>query len=122
CSPNEPIVIQLRRERCAHDVSSMLSANMVSSPDDTVVADMDTARTEDAAASRKNKGRVVTRPLGTFRTLKVSHRLSYLGAGVVVAGFVGVVAGFGVVAAGLVVPGFGPVPVVAGAGTPDCRL
>src|SRR6266404_378469 len=31
CSPNEVSVIQLRRERWAYEVSSMLSANMVSS-------------------------------------------------------------------------------------------
>jgi hypothetical protein len=30
CSPNEVIVVQLRRVRCAQEVSSMLSANMLS--------------------------------------------------------------------------------------------
>src|ERR1035438_1593642 len=36
CSPNEVNVVQLRRVRCAHEVSSMLSANIVSSSEKSV--------------------------------------------------------------------------------------
>jgi len=42
CNPKELSVVQLRRERCAHELSKRLSANMVSSAK-ICVAVMDTA-------------------------------------------------------------------------------
>gem|GEM_PF-6094492 len=71
-------------------------------------------RSKRKSVERKKKGRVCTRPLGTFTTLAVS-RGSYCG----VVGFG--VAGLG--ATGFGVVGFGAVaPAPVGAGTPDCVL
>ncbi len=78
--------------------------------------------------AEKKKGRVCTRPAGTFSQPRVSRQVvetkivatatlatNYFG--VVLWGFGAVVAGLAEGAAGLVAAGFG-----VGAGTPDCAL
>src|SRR5438477_2265727 len=58
CNPNEVNVVQLLRVRWAHDVSSMLSANMVSSKRENLLAAMDTIDpTAIAVPTRKKRPR-----------------------------------------------------------------
>src|SRR5258705_65291 len=71
CSPNDVSVIQLRRPLSAQQVSNKLSANMVSSSVNSCLL-LWTPQTEtQSPRAQKNKGRVVTRPSGTFRTREV---------------------------------------------------
>src|ERR1700686_4125426 len=71
CSPNDVSVVQLLRVRWHQEVSSMLSANIVSSSAKSF-AGMDTANAAADDADAKKKGRVFTRPVGTFGTPLVS--------------------------------------------------
>jgi hypothetical protein len=72
---------------------------------------MDTTKAGAGADYAKKKGRVFTRPAGTFQTLGVSGIYCF-GA----AGAAGLAAPAGLLAGGFAAP------VEAGAGTPDCVL
>src|SRR5579864_2761912 len=78
CSANEVRVVQLLCARWAHDVSNMLSANMVSSSV-YLLAAMDTATLADPPVLQRKKGRVFTRPAGTFPARKVSDSKLFRG-------------------------------------------
>ena len=79
---------------------------------------MDTAHARIRSILERKKGRVYTRPFGTFPTLEVSA-LNYFGVvGAGVAGFAAPVPVEGFGAAGLAAPG----ALGAGAATPDCTL
>src|SRR5215470_15792035 len=121
CNPNEVSVVQLRRPRSAHDTSSRLSANMASSSRKSLSAAMDTTSTSPGAACARKKGRVATRPWRNFSDTRGVGFLGYFGGSL---GFGAGVAGFGVAAPGTFTAGFVPVPVPveAGAATPDCTL
>src|SRR5436305_7350935 len=71
CNANEVRVVQLLCVRWAHEVSIMLSANMVSSSVNLLAA-MDTTKLASSACFQRKKGRVFTRPAGTFPARKVS--------------------------------------------------
>jgi len=79
---------------------------------------MDTANDRRSVGKKIKKGRVRSRPLGTFRTPQVSEEFTQKYQ--LLFGVVGA-AGFGVVA-GLVPAGLGAAVPAAGAGTPDCAL
>src|ERR1700690_1619157 len=106
CTPNEVKVVQLRRVRWAHEVSSKLSAKifsanifcsgMVSSSDRICLLLWTPQSPRFGGVAENKKGRVCTRPVGTFWTLQVSACYCF---GV----SAGLGAGFGVVAA----PDFG---------------
>ena len=118
CSPNEVNVVQLLCVRWAHDVCSMLSANMVSSSV-KLFAGMDTTRPAQGTAPKEKIGRVFTRPAGTFGTPKVSVWI-YLDGSL----DLGVV-GFGAAPepdGALGVAGFAAPAGGGGAATPDCTL
>src|SRR5438270_13343924 len=77
CNANEVRVVQLLCVRWAHDVSKMLSANMVSSSVNAACCyGHHQARFE--CLLPKKKGRVFTRPAGTFRHARCRIR-SYFG-------------------------------------------
>ncbi len=122
-SPNELRVVQLRRVRWANEVSSRLSANIVSSDMASssvkLFAGMDTTKLHRGGNASNKKGRVFARPYWNFLDTR-GVRSRYFGGSVALgaAGLGAVprpVAGFGAV--GLVAA-----PVVGGAGTPDCTL
>ena len=77
---------------------------------------MDTTTAHTGAIAKKKKGRVFTRPFGTFPTLEVSA-LTYFGV-VGAAGFAAPVPVDGLVIAGFATPD----ALGAGAATPDCTL
>src|SRR5436305_8762261 len=118
CNANEVRVVQLLWVRWAHDVSIMLFANMVSSSVNLLAA-MDTTKLVSSAYFQRKKGRVFTRPAGTFRHARCRIR-SYFGGsldfGALDFGAVPVGA-LGVVGLGAVAPAGG-----VGAATPDCTL
>jgi hypothetical protein len=71
CNPNDVSVVQLRRLRWAHEVSSRLSANMMSSSVKSVCC-YGHHESPLWRSLQKKKGRVFTRPGGTFLKLEVS--------------------------------------------------
>ena len=71
CTPNEVNVVQLWRVRWPDEVSSMQSANIVSSSLKSVCWYGHRAASRSPRAQNK-KGRVFTRPAGTFWTPEVS--------------------------------------------------
>ena len=79
CNPNEVSVVQLRRVRWAHDVSSMLSANMVSSSVKSVCCYGHQRTALTVALCQNKKGRVFTRPAGTFPDTQGVRDSSYFG-------------------------------------------
>src|SRR5579862_4163763 len=76
---------------------------------------MDTAKATAGPAAQNKKGRVFTRPAGTFRTREVSALRYCFGVSLDFGA-----AGFGVVLVGFGAAGFAAG--AAGAGTPDCTL
>src|SRR3981081_1141852 len=69
CSAKEVSVVQLLRVCSAHEVSSALSANMASSCVERCFL-YGHRRSRSRRGNRKEKGRVSTRPLGTFTILQ----------------------------------------------------
>src|SRR5215831_9607994 len=117
CSPKEVRVVQLRRPRSPHEVSSKLSANMASSSVKSVWCYGHQPSLGWSGRGKKKRPREA-RPLWNFG-YSGGVRCGYcfgvsLGFGVV---------GFGVVGTGAFAAGLGALLVVeVGAATPDCTL